>query len=109
GDADGAAFDASRRPVGIRRRRSGRPLGAAAASEAAIEVPAKQAKPGPLPSALLFRGAQWVKEQFAVEMIGNRTLVVARHEGNIGVAAPRSRRLTERAAAPIFRPLSLND
>ena len=76
GDAAGRAFDARRRTVGIRRRRPGRPL-CPGAAPVAIDQPAQQIPPAPR------RRAVGVEKALAVEMIGDRTGVIARHFGSV--------------------------
>src|ERR1700730_7085637 len=72
GHAADGAFDPHRRPVGIRRRRPGRPLRPGSA-------PVTIDHPTPQVPAASRRRTIGIEKTLAVEMIGNRALVIARH------------------------------
>src|SRR6202451_712500 len=103
GNAADSTFDPRRRMVGERRRRPIRPfcLGAA---QPTLQEPTQQITPA----------ARWrsrsVEKALAVEVIGDRAGVIARHAVPIiQFTAPQVGkvfRLTRMPPAPIFRPLS---
>src|ERR1700722_6280559 len=76
GNAASRAFDPRRRPVGIRRRRPGRPLRLGSA-------PVTIDHPTPQVPAASRRRTIGIEKTLAVEMIGNRALVIARHPGGL--------------------------